>query len=58
MNQYFGTYHRFETASKKEAGRLLGADNLVGDLYHIDCTMEGTAHKRSEERRVGKECGS
>jgi len=45
MNQYFGTYHRFETASKKEAGRLLGADNLVGDLYHIDCTMEGTAHK-------------
>ena len=45
MNQYFGTYHRFETASKKEAGRLLGADNLVGDLYHIDCTMEGAAHK-------------
>lgn len=45
MNQYFGTYHRFETASKKEAGRLLGADNLVGDLYHIDCTMEGTTHK-------------
>lgn len=45
MNQYFGTYHRFETASKKEAGRLLGADNLVGDLYHIECTMEGTIHK-------------
>lgn len=45
MNQYFGTYHRFETASKKDAGRLLGADNLVGDLYRIECTMEGTTHK-------------
>lgn len=45
MNQYFGTYHRFETASKKDAGKLLGADNLVGDLYRIECTMEGTSHK-------------
>ena len=45
MNQYFGTYHRFETASKKDAGRLLGADNLVGDLYHIECTLEGSTHK-------------
>lgn len=45
MNQYFGTYHRFETVSKKDAGRLLGADNLVGDLYRIECTMEGTIHK-------------
>ncbi|MCI2240915.1 hypothetical protein [Adlercreutzia faecimuris] len=45
MNQYFGTYHRFETESKKDAGRLLGADNLVGDAYRIECTMDGADHK-------------
>ena len=57
MNQYFGTYHRFETASKKEAGRLLGADNLVGDLYHLDCTMEGTAHKAWLVSRIDQRIG-
>lgn len=33
--RYFGTYARFETASKREAGALLGADNLVGDAFEI-----------------------
>lgn len=33
---YFGSYARFEAPSKKEAGLLLGADNLVGDLYEIE----------------------
>lgn len=32
---YFGTYARFDTASKKDAAILLGADNLVGDVYEI-----------------------
>ena len=45
MNQYFGTYHRFDTASKKDAGVLLGADNLVGDRYRIDLTMDGSEHR-------------
>lgn len=33
--RYFGTYARFDTASKKDAGALLGADNLVGDVFSI-----------------------
>lgn len=33
--RYFGTYARFETASKREAAALLGADNLVGDSFDI-----------------------
>lgn len=36
MENYFGKYERFETASKKDAASLLGADNLVGDIYSID----------------------
>lgn len=35
MDTYFGTYARFDTASKKEASTLLGADNLVGDIFTI-----------------------
>ena len=33
--RYFGTYARFETKSKKDASALLGADNLVGDVFDI-----------------------
>lgn len=35
MDTYFGTYAHFETASKKDAAVLLGADTLVGDLFDI-----------------------
>lgn len=34
-DQYFGTYARFSTVSKKDAGPLMGADNLVGDTYTV-----------------------
>lgn len=40
MERYFGTYQTFQTASKKEAADLIGADNLVGDRYRIECTIE------------------
>lgn len=33
--RFFGTYAHFETASKREAAALLGADNLVGDAFEI-----------------------
>lgn len=40
---YFGAYARFETSSKKEGSALVGADNLVGDLFSIEfVTTEGT----------------
>lgn len=35
MDTYYGTYARFDTASKKDASTLLGADNLVGDTFDI-----------------------
>lgn len=34
-DNYFGTYARFSTVSKKDAGPLMGADNLVGDTYSV-----------------------
>jgi hypothetical protein len=37
---YFGTYARFATASKKDAGRLLGSDSLVGDVFEIEFQTE------------------
>ena len=33
--RYFGTYARFGTLSKKDAAALLGADNLIGDVFEI-----------------------
>lgn len=33
---YFGSYARFNTSSKADAAQLLGADNLVGDVFEIE----------------------
>lgn len=42
--RYFGTYARFDTRSKKDAAALLGADNLIGDVFEIVFqTEEGTS---------------
>ncbi|MDR2715237.1 MAG: hypothetical protein LBB46_00625 [Coriobacteriaceae bacterium] len=38
---YYGRYARFDTASKRDAARLLGADSLVGDLFEIEFHAEG-----------------
>ncbi len=35
-DQYFGTYARFETESKKDAAILLGSDCIVGEFFTID----------------------
>lgn len=44
VERYFGTYTRFDTKSKKDAGQLLGADNLVGDVFDIVFeTEDGTS---------------
>lgn len=45
MKEYFGAYETFQVPSKKDAAMLLGADNLVGDVYQIECTLEGEIHK-------------
>lgn len=44
MQEYFGTYQRFETVSKKDAGALLGADNIIGDQYTIQLELSEGKH--------------
>lgn len=39
MENYFGKYERFEVPNKKDAGLLMGADNIVGDVYDIECKL-------------------
>lgn len=57
MERYFGTYQTFQTASRKEAADLIGADNLVGDYYTIECTIENGEQKawlvNKFQKRVG-----
>lgn len=45
MQDYFGTYQRFETVSKKDAGALLGADNIIGDQYQIQLELVDGQHR-------------
>ena len=40
MQKYFGTYADFQTASKADAGTLLGADVAVGDVCSIEIDLE------------------
>lgn len=57
MERYFGTYQTFQTASRKEAAALLGSDNLVGDLYAIECTLEHGEHRAWMINRFGARVG-
>lgn len=57
MDQYFGTYQEFETASKNEAAALLGADNLVGDIYEVDTEIDGDVHQAWLVNRFDKRVG-
>jgi hypothetical protein len=45
MATYFGTYEKFNTVSKNDAGILLGRDNCVGDIYSIECELVDGEHK-------------
>lgn len=57
MVAYFGAYMRFETVSKSEAGLLLSADNMVGDIYDIELRMEGGEYTGWLINRFGKTIG-
>lgn len=54
---YFGTYARFDTVSKKDASFLLGADNLVGDLYDIVYKTENGITQAWLKNRFGSLIG-
>lgn len=57
MADYFGKYLRFYTVSKKEAGLLLSADNMIGDVDRIDLRMEEGKHVAWLVNRFDKEIG-
>ena len=57
MERYFGTYQTFRTASRKDAAALMGSDNLVGDCYAIDCTIEEGTQKAWLVNRFGSRIG-
>lgn len=55
--EYFGTYADFQTASKKDAGALLGADNSVGDVCQLVVVQEDSEARAWLENRFGARVG-
>ena len=51
--RYFGTYARFETKSKKDAAALLGADNLVGDVFELEFIVQDKKNVAWLKNRFG-----
>ncbi|MBC2887970.1 hypothetical protein H7313_01145 [Gordonibacter massiliensis] len=54
---YTGFYARFNTLSKKDAAVLLGADNLVGDVFDIEFVTDDTRSIAWMKNRFGKLVG-
>lgn len=57
MDKYFGEYVRFETGSKKDAAQLIGPDNLIGDIYGIECEIIDGVHRAWLISRFDKKIG-
>ena len=57
MERYFGTYQAFKTPSKKDAADLMGPNNLVGDRYSVNCTLEDGVHRAWLVNRFGARVG-
>lgn len=53
MDTYFGTYAIGKPTTKEEAGRLLGADNIIGDIYKIVTEMNDGKHVAKVLNRFG-----
>lgn len=57
MRNYFGEYTEFEVTSKGDSGTLLGADNMVGDVYSIVLEMNDGVYKAWLESRFSQRVG-
>ncbi len=57
MADYFGEYAKFEVASKSDAGLLLGADNMVGDVYDVTIELTDGVHTAWLDNRFGQRIG-
>ncbi len=57
MSKYFGEYADFQTVSKKDSGLLIGADNMVGDIYDINIELDAGIHKAWLDNRFDQRIG-
>ncbi len=57
MDIYYGAYARFDTVSKKEASTLVGADNLVGDVFEIVFVTENGQVVAWARNKFGRNIG-
>ena len=55
--RYFGKYERFDFPPDADRGRILSADNAVGDIYDIEIDMEDGVHKAWLVNRFGNKIG-
>lgn len=53
MTEYFGKYAKFHAASSEDAAKLLGADNMIGDIYDVDLRMQDGKHRAWLSGRYG-----
>ena len=53
MDNYYGKYAISKPTSKEEAGRLLGADNIIGDVYKVVCSINNGNHEAKVVNRFG-----
>ncbi|MEG1745795.1 MAG: hypothetical protein RRX88_01575 [Raoultibacter sp.] len=54
---YFGSYARYDTANKRDAAVLLGADSIVGDLFEIEFVLESGTRTAWIKNRFGARVG-
>lgn len=54
---YFGTYARYDTANKRDAAVLLGADSVVGDIFEIEFVVENGTRVAWMKNRFGVKVG-
>ncbi len=53
MENYYATYTIATPTSKEEAGKLLSADNIIGDVYKVVTEISGTKHEAKAVNRFG-----
>lgn len=57
MERYFGTYQTFQTESREDGAALVSANNIIGDRYEIECTIEDGIQKAWLVSRFGLRVG-
>ena len=57
MEDFFGEYKRFNTENKSSGALLIGADNLIGDVFTIDFDTEKTEPRAWLVNKFGAKVG-